>query len=181
MDLSATVWDYLGKADVVFSLLATIFAGFAALKLWQQNHRIKELAKAVPPIKNFKEQVEYYSGIQTSKPVAFAISLIPRNESIRGSVQTFLKTQGWKMEIEELNMNGINNQEELEKFINDLRKKRRLFDAQQVTELHLFIAGPVVAGAIVGALFDNWIPVKLYHKSTPPKPTIYEYWMPLIK
>jgi hypothetical protein len=85
------------------------------------------------------------------------------------------------MDIVELNMNGINNKGDIENFVNELRKKRRLFEALQATEIHLFIAAPVVAGIMVGAIFDNWIPVKLYHKPQPAPPSIYEYWMPLIK
>ena len=175
------LWDWLTRFDTAFSILSTIFAGFAAYRLWQQNKRLRELAKTTPKMENFTEQVKYYGGIQTSKPMAFALSLISRGESIKDPVQTFLKTQGWHMEIEELNMNGINNSNDREYFMNALREKRRLFDAQQVTELHLFIAGPVVAGVLIGAMFDNWIPVKLYHKPQPAPPSIYEYWMPLTK
>ncbi len=71
------------------------------------------------------------------------------------------------MEIEELNMNGINSRDDLEEFLNRLREKKRFFDAQGITELHLFIAAPVQAGVLVGGVFDNWIPVKLYHRPQP--------------
>ena len=175
------IWDFLGRTDIVFGLLATIFSGFAALKLRQQSKRLKELAKATPHMENFKEQVNYHAGVKTTNPKAFALSLIPRGESIKEAVKTFLNSQGWKMDVEELNMNGINNKADLEFFINELRKKRRLFDAQCVTELHLFVAGPVMAAALTGAMFDNWIPVKLYQKPQPPPPNVYEYWGPLLK
>lgn len=175
------MWTFLGRTDLLFSILAASFSGFAALKLRQQNKRLKELAKAAPKLIDFKEILQRYEGIQSLRPMAFSLSLIPRGESIKDNVQTFLRLQGWNMEIEELNMNGITNSEDLETFINNLREKRRLFDALQVTELHLFIAGPVIAAVIIGAMFDNWIPVKLYHKPQPAPASIYEYWLPLMK
>ena len=84
------------------------------------------------------------------------------------------------MPIEELNMPGLYSAQDLETFVNLLREKKRFIDASRHTEVHLFIAGPVQAGTIIGALYDNWIPVKLYHKPTPPPPSVYEYWMPLL-
>jgi len=184
MNIWTNIWDFLGRIDIVFSLLATIFAGFAALKLYQQNKRIKELATTAPKLENFAEVVTYYSKPQTSNPVAFAISLLENTESIRPSVEIFLKSKDWSknIRIEELSMNGIKKiPEDIEIFINELKKKRRQFDAERVTEVLLFIAGPVMAGTLVGAIFDNWIPVKLYHKPHHPLPSVYEYWIPLIK
>jgi hypothetical protein len=113
-------------------------------------------------------------------PVAFALSLVPSSESIKRVVDQFLQFQGWEMPVEELNMNGINNAKDLEAFVNALREKRRHFEVMGCTELHLFIQGPVQAGTIIGGIFRNWIPVKLYHKPSPQPPQIYEYWMPLI-
>lgn len=100
-------WNYLSRADVVFGLLAAFFSGFAALKLRQQNKRLKDLAKTTPSIDNFQEMLDYYSTVQTSKPIALAISLIPTNESIKADVKKFLGSKNWKMDIEELNMNGL--------------------------------------------------------------------------
>ena len=121
-----------------------------------------------------------HEGVKSSAPVAFAVSLLPTNESIKGSVEIFLTAQGWKMPVEELNLNGLNSPNDREAFLNALREKRRYFDAHGFTEIHLFIAGPVQAGTIIGSLFRNWIPVKLYHKPNPAPPYIYEYWMPLL-
>lgn len=42
-----------------------------------------------------------------------------------------------------------------------------------MTELHLFVKGPVVVGAILGALLDNWVAVKLYHNNRKGE---YEEW-----
>jgi len=184
MNFWTNIWNYLSRIDIVFSLLATFFAGFAALKLHQQNRRLKDLATTAPQLENYTDIVQYYSKPQTSHPIAFAVSLLENNESIKPSVEIFLKSKGWhnKVKIDELTMNGIKKlPDDLEYLINKLKEKRRQFDAQQVTEILLFIAGPVMAGTLIGAIFDNWIPVKLYHKPQNPRPDIYEYWTPLIK
>jgi len=175
------IWDYINRFASVLTIFTVAFSGFAAWKLAQQSRRVRELARKTPPIKNFQELVNYHRGVQTSHPVALAISLIPQSVSIKGDVQRFLNTSGLKMNIEELSLDGINDPNDLEIFVNQLRTKRRELEAMQATEIHAFLAGPVVAGVILGAMFDNWIPVKLYHKPTPPPPSVYEYWMPLIK
>lgn len=174
-------WDWYGRVADSLGILTVVFSGYAAWKLWRQNKRLRELAQNVPKIENFKQLVEVNEGVKSSAPMALAISLIPSNESIRKTVENFLLAKGYNMEIEELNMNGINSRDDLEEFLNRLREKKRFFDAQGITELHLFIAAPVQAGVLVGGVFDNWIPVKLYHRPQPPPPEFYEYWMPLQK
>lgn len=173
-------WNWFGRADNLVSMATALFSGYAAYRLWQQNKRLRELAKQTPRVENFAELRKVHDGVKSSAPVAFALSLIPTSETIKSQVETFLQFQGWKMPVEELNLNGINNSEDLETFINSLREKRRYFQACGFTEIHLFIAGPVQAGTIIGSMFRNWIPVKLYHKPNPAPPQVYEYWMPLI-
>lgn len=173
-------WELLARFSDVVGLAGAVFAGYAAFRLWQQNKRLRELARQAPAIENFTDLVKAHDGVKSSAPVALALSLLPSGESILPQVKTFLRARGWNMEIEELKMSGIHSPQDLAAFVNQLREKRRLFQAQANTEIHLFIAGPIQAGTIVGALYDNWIPVKLYHKPTPPPPDIYEYWMPLL-
>lgn len=181
MNFWLTLWEFLSKIDVVFSLLAAVFSGIAFVKLLQQNKRLKQLAQSTPPIPDLDQKIKYYDGIQTVNPVALAISLTPNIDSIQDSVQTFLNSQNFKMDIKEIKMNGINSRDDLKNFIEQLRQTKRLITEQHFTELHLFISGPVMAGTIAGAMFDHWIPVKLYHRPTPQPPMVYEYWMPLMK
>ncbi|MCS6910178.1 MAG: hypothetical protein NZM11_06360 [Anaerolineales bacterium] len=161
-------------------LLSALFSAYAAWRLRQQNRRLRDLARNTPRIDNFEGLREAHHGVKSIAPVAFALSLTPNAESIRPSVEKFLKYVGWKMDIEELNLNGLDPSLNLEEYVNLLREKRRLFEAKGYTEVHVFISGPIVAGAILGSLYDNWIPVKLYHKPTPAPPHLYEYWMPLL-
>jgi len=183
MDKLIPIWNIIKEFETLFSILAMLFAGYASFRLWRQNKHLKELAKTAPKLESFNESVEFYQGVQTDNPVALAISLVPNTPSIKKDVEYFLGIQEWKrkVDIEELNMSGINNRKDIEQLLNILREKRHLFDMQGRTEVHLFIQGPVAAGVLIGAMFDNWKPVKIYHKPTPSIPAIYEYWCPLIK
>lgn len=174
-------WNWLGRSSDILQLLAVVFSGYAAMRLYRQNKRLKEVARALPRVENFKELVKAHEGVKSSNPVAFAISLVRTGVTIRKSVETFLKYQGWKMPIVELNMDGINNVDDMERLVSELVVKKREFEALGHTEIHLFIAGPMPACVQVGAVFDNWLPVKLYHKPQNPPPQVYEYWMPLTK
>ena len=54
-----------------------------------------------------------------------------------------------------------------------LRLKNEL-SLEGVTEVHLFYAGPVALGLILGGLFHNWVPVKVYHLNS--LTGQYEFW-----
>jgi SMODS-associated and fused to various effectors sensor domain len=172
-------WNWLSRTDNILGVLTTFFAGYAAYRLRRQSQQLIALARQAPRIGDFLQLLKAHEGVKSISPVAFALTLLPDNDSIKNHVQTFLDVMKWKMPIEELNMNGFNNAQDLETFVNQLRKKKREFVARGYTEVHLFITGPVQAGVLIGAIYDNWIPVKLYHKPKAPPPQIYEYWMPL--
>lgn len=177
----SNIWQFLTNIETLFSFLAMIFAGYASFRLWKQKRQYKELAKTAPKLLNFQDNIKNSEGIQTLNPIALAVSLVANSPNIRKDVEHFLSSKGLKMDIDELNMNGINNSDDLERFINSLKEKRHFFDLQGNTEIHLFIQGPVTAGILTGAMFDNWKPVKLYQKPIAPIPTIYEYWCPITK
>ncbi|MBF8278334.1 MAG: hypothetical protein HW390_3407 [Candidatus Brocadiaceae bacterium] len=182
------MWDCFCKVgallepfEVIISFITMIFAGYASFRLLMQNRRLKELARSAPKIENFQDMITFYEGVQTQNPIALALSLVSQSQSIKKDVELFLNTMGWKMEIVEINMHGIKPPKDIETLINLLREKRYLFDLQGNTEVHLFLQGPLVSGILLGAIFDNWKPVKLYHKPTPSVPAVYQYWCPLIK
>jgi len=163
-------------------LLGSLFAFLAWLSLRRQRKALLEAARKTPSFDNFDTMVNYHSKIKTTNPYVLAISLLERSGSIRPDVENFLRTMGpeWeKIPILEIDMNGIDPHKNLKEFIEELRRKRRELDALTATEVHLFVAGPVISSTIIGAELDNWKPVKLYHKNHVTKQ--YEYWCPLTK
>lgn len=184
------MWEYLSRIDNIVGLATFVLAGYAAWQLRRQHKRLREQAQRPRSNPGLRQYIERQRGIQTERSVALAISLLPNQPTIRHSVEQFLQFQQqrhpdqaqlWKaMPIEELTMTGINTEADREQFVLALQEKKRLINLAGYTEVHLFIAGPVVAGTIVGALLDNWLPVKLYHKPQASVAEVYEYWMPLI-
>jgi hypothetical protein len=160
-----------------------IFAVMIWVKVRTQNKRIIEAAiKCSPKFQNFKESINYHKDTHSTNPVALALSLTENVTSIKPQVLNFLKISGWekKIAIKELNFDGL-GPDNLEEFMNKLRETKRVLMAESVTEIHLFISGPMVAAVLIGAMFDNLpIPVKLYQPNKN-KPEFYEYWMPLEK
>ena len=172
---------FVGNCSNIIGIIGTVFSVLVWIKLRIQNKRLIELLRTSPKIENFKDQVKYWSEIHTLNPYAFAVSLIPHSSSIKEDVKRFLKIKGQKWEnmpIVELNVDGI-CPDNLEDYLNQLRIKRREFEAKGATEVHLFFAGPVQAATLVGAMFDNWRPTLLYHNNK--NTGSYEFWCPLVK
>lgn len=161
-------WTWFGRADNIVGIGTAVISLCTLWLMWRQERRLRAQAREEAQLANFADLRAQHEGIKSAKPVAFALSLIPTSESIKGSVETFLRSQGWQIPIEELNRDGLNNAADLEAFINALREMRRYLDAA------------VQAETIIGSVLRNWIPVKLYHKPTPAPPQVYEYWMPLL-
>ena len=69
---------------------------------------------------------------------------------------------------------------EITRLVVGLQQKKQAIQDGGYAEIHLFIAGPIVAGVAAGGIFDNWKSVKLYHKASNTPAQSYEYWMPLI-
>ncbi len=171
-------WNWFSRIDNILGVLTAFFAGYTYMRIRQLVRRV---VKESPPFENFQQFIKAHEGIKSLKPVALAVSLTPNIGSIKSSVEAFIDANGWKMPVDEIDMNGLNGPKDIEVYFNRLREKKRLFEARGHTEMHLFLSAPMPACTIAGALFDNWIPVKLYHKTSEPAPRNYQYWMPLIK
>jgi hypothetical protein len=170
----------VGHVSGFIGIVGAVFSVMIWFKIKHQNRKIIELARKTPDKNDFKNISEYHKEIHTSNPYAFCLSLTDRSESIKKDVENFLILKKWekKMKIEELNYNNLTH-ENFDNFINELKIKRREFSAKGATEIHLFISGPMQAAAMIGSIFSNWIPVKLYNFE--PQEREYRYWCHLAK
>ena len=73
---------------------------------------------------------------------------------------------------------GYFSREQLIDILKEIRDKiRELMVIGGVTEVHLFYGGPLAVAAALGAIVDNWVPVKWYaHNKSTGK---YEYFFTL--
>lgn len=181
--MNVAVWNWLSNVNNVLGLGTFGFSLYAAYRLKQEVRLRAERARALPPLTGLEDMIERYRGIHTEKPVALAICLLPHHDRIRLDVDAYLRIQGWdkSMPVREVNHDGINGTPDLIYFVNALRETRRGLAVDGFTEVHLFFAGPLAAAPLVGSIFANWVPVKLYHKPSPTPPQVYDYWMPLVR
>ncbi|MGE5341734.1 MAG: SAVED domain-containing protein [Candidatus Omnitrophota bacterium] len=168
----------IGYISDCFSIIGAIISALIWLKIRYQNKKLMEIAGQKSYSQDYDKMIEYHNGINSLLPCAFCLSLTDRTSSIRDDVQKHLDHKKLKMPIAELNFEGLTH-ENFSDFVEDLKKKRRELQARGVTEIHLFISGPLQAAVMVGAMFDNWIPVKIYNFN--PQTRNYEYWGPLLK
>jgi SMODS-associated and fused to various effectors sensor domain len=168
---------WLGNIANILSLFTLVVSVLTFLKVQQEARKLTRSLAQVPPVDNLREAIDFAETIHSPKPVALAFSLTPTVGSIKNSVQGFLVAKRWRMPIEEVEMNGL-SPDNIQEFYEKVRHEKRRLDLKGYTEVHLFFSGPVQAGTLVGCLFSNWIPVKLYHKT---QGGSYEYWMPLLK
>lgn len=169
-------WVWIANISGLLGIVTTGLAAYSAAVLWRRNQRLVEQAQALARFEDFDQLREYHEGLDSPNPIALALSLTPNAGSIRRSVETFLGKKGWKMDIEEIQREGL-RPGELKSLIEEFRAKRRLIDTTGYTEVHIFFSGPVAAAMLLGGIYDNWIPVKVYQKVQASDD--YEYWSPL--
>ena len=173
-------WSGFGRVADVLTYITAAITFVTLLLINRERKRLRKYAEEFHLSDNLIDTINENNGIKSEKPIALAISLVPTSDSIKKNVETFLKTKGWQMEIVEINRNGVNGAEEISSLRDELVEKKRLISEKGGTEVHLFIQSPVFAAVLVGSVYRNWIPVKIYHKPQVPPPQIYEYQTPLI-
>lgn len=122
--------------------------------------------------RRYRQRLREMEGQTTPRPVALAVSLTGLD--ISEQVRAFLVRQGepWPVRVycrdEEVNPVALPG------VIQQLLRLKNVLSLEGVTEVHLFYAGPVALGIILGGLLHNWVPVKVYHLNS--FTGQYEFW-----
>ena len=95
----------------------------------------------------------------SERPWALAIGL---GSDITGSVKEFLKDQGLDIQVESYAREGFISPDDFYPILKDLLRLKDKLTKVGVTEVHLFYKGPVTMAMAIGAVTDNWVPVKVY-------------------
>jgi hypothetical protein len=158
------VWETLGKlADVlqIFSVAPLLFTAWLFMvRARRYRRRVEEMEKTV-----------------TERPMALAIGLA--GTDIAGQVKQFLESSGMEMELRSYTKSGGVTKENIHGMLRDILGIKSRMTEAGVTEVHLFLACPLVFATAVGAILDNWVPVKVYHLNR--ETSRYEFWTPLYK
>ncbi len=158
------MWAWLGNIANIIQILSAIPLLLSAWLLFSRARRYR---------KRMKELEQKLS----ERPMAFAISLA--GVDISGHVKQFLDEKSLKMEVISYNKTAGVTQENIQILLHDILKLKREMTANGITEVHLFLACPLVFAAAVGAILDNWVPVKVYHLNK--ESGKYEFWTTLHK
>jgi hypothetical protein len=158
------MWDVIGNFANVIQIVSAIpfFAGawWFFLRARRYRKRVEEMEKNL-----------------TERPMAFVISLA--GTDITGQVRKFIESDGKKIEIRAYTKSGGVTQKNIHNLLRDILKIKADMTEAGVTEVHLFLACPLVFAAAVGAILDNWVPVKVFHLNR--DTGTYEFWTPLYK
>jgi len=122
--------------------------------------------------RRYRQRLQEMEGQTTPRPVALAVSLTGLD--ISEQVRAFIAGLGaqWPMR---LYMRGEEiSRDTLPTVIQQLVRLKNGLSLEGVTEVHLFYAGPVALGIMLGGLLHNWVPVKVYHLNS--LTGQYEFW-----
>ncbi len=117
-------------------------AGFFFYNAWKLRRRLKALERQ-----------------QTEHPVALAIGL---GLNIEGAVRQYLREAGLDLPVENYFVEGYVPRDKFYDILRDINRIKARLTEEGVTEVHLFYRGPVTFAMALGAITDNWVPIKVY-------------------
>jgi hypothetical protein len=105
--------------------------------------------------------------------VGLAVSLA--GTRVRPAVETFCAGFGRPVKVVELYRPGGLCQTEMPEVLLELQSRKNHLLDEGASEVHLFLSCPLAVACAIGALFDNWVPVKVYQFNQGQ----YEFWTTL--
>ena len=123
--------------------------------------------------RRYRRRLRQLEGVTSDRPVAVAVSLAGTH--IRLAAEAFCAGFGQPVKLVELHRPGGLTQTEMPGVLLELQSlQNRLLD-EGASEVHLFLSCPLAVACAVGAVFDNWVPVKVYQFNQGQ----YEFWATL--
>lgn len=110
-------------------------------------------------LRNYLNQL---TGTISARPIALVVGL---GDDISGSVQQYLQDEKLQMPLEVYTHKGLVPRDQFYRVLTDPLKIKSKLTQAGVTEVHLFYRGPVTLAMAIGAIMDNWVPVKVYEYS----------------
>lgn len=159
------LWTWLDRGSILLSyvtLITLIFAAVQGVRLVRDyRRRQRELQKLAVG--------------SSSRPVALAISF---GGSIETAVKDFLAQRypGATIPVREYQETGEVTTQNVFRHLNQLRLLKERLQSEGVSEVHLFYKGPLAVATGLGAIFDNWVTVKVYQNN---RAGLYEDWLTL--
>src|SRR5262245_51116020 len=155
----AEFWAILNRVSDVLGVLTALPMLIASFLFLHRARRYRQRLRAM-------------EGQTTARPMALAISLtgLDISEQVRG----FLAELGAHWSLRVYCRGEAVSQDTLPGLIQRFVRLKNDLSLEGVTEVHLFYAGPVALGLMLGGLLHNWVPVKVYHLNS--LTGQYEFW-----
>jgi len=155
----AQFWAILNRVSDVLSVLTAVPMLAAAVLFLHRARR-------------YRQRLWAMEGQTTARPIALAISLtgLDISEQVRG----FLAALNARWPLRTYCHNEAVSCDSLPGLLQRLARLKNDLSLEGVTEVHLFYAGPVALGLMLGGLLHNWVPVKVYHLNS--LTGQYEFW-----
>jgi hypothetical protein len=152
-------WSILNRVSDVLGVLTAVPMLAAAVLFLHRARR-------------YRQRLREMEGQTTPRPVALAVSLTGLD--ISEQVRAFLNGLGVQWSLRAYTRGEEVSPVTLPVVIQQLARLKNALSLEGVTEVHLFYAGPVALGIMLGGLFHNWVPVKVYHLNS--FTGQYEFW-----
>jgi len=145
----SAVWLWLDRVSILLSYLVVISIVAFVFNVFRYRRKRKELT-----------EIEG----KTALPKALCLSF--GGGSIKNAVRDYLKETypDRKIAVSEYKGDEVTPQN-VHKHEEGIRKLKERYQSKGVTELHLFMKGPLGLALAVGAIFDNWVAVKIYQNN----------------
>lgn len=155
----AAFWEMLEHIANVLGVLTAVPMLAAALLFFHRARR-------------YRQRLREMESQTTPQPVALAVSLTGLD--ISEQVRAFLIRQGKHWPVRVYNRHEAVDPLTLPGVLQQLMHRKNELSLEGITEVHLFYAGPVALGIMLGGLLHNWVPVKVYHLNS--LTGQYEFW-----
>lgn len=158
------MWEHIGNIANIFQIISFIPLLFTAWLFLSRARR-------------YKRKIKELEKTTSEKPKALAIGLV--GTDISGQVKQFLQSKSLNIEIESYHRPTGVTQSNIQSVLQDIHQLKRKMTEEGVTEVHLFLACPLVIAVEAGAILSDWVPVKVYHLNR--ESGTYEFWTSLNK
>jgi hypothetical protein len=122
--------------------------------------------------RRYRQRLREMEGQTSDRPVALAVTLTGLD--ISGQVRGYLARLGVSWPVRVYAEREEVGREALPTLLESFTRLKNDLSLDGVTEVHLFYAGPVAIGVMLGGLLHNWVPVRVYHLNS--LTGEYEFW-----
>lgn len=152
-------WLWLDRISIVLSYFVVISIGAFLLHVLRYRRLRRQIAR---------------SAGKTSKPRGLVVSF---REPIKVAFQQALQEfyPDINIPVDEYHSQKDATEKDIHKHLDAMRAFKEQYMNQAVTELHLAIKAPLALAVAIGAIFDNWVTVIVYHNNQGK----YERWATL--